>query len=570
MTNRAVIGVACRAGEERWAREFFELFKTPWEFYRRGSSYSAVVSTDVSLTDIRARLLVLYSPKPGSDTAEESTKSENTYLRYKDVIFPIYGKLLIFDTAAPLVRVAGNRSAAAAVTETQHDGMKVLRVGYDLFGEVRFLLSTGQPPSNALIPTLDIHISMLRTWILEAGIPVVEIPPVPAGFESMACLTHDVDFLRIRNQKFNHVLWGFLYRATAGSLLKLLQRRTSWGDFLKNLKAAMLLPAVHLGLCKDFWFEDFERFTSLERDLKATYFFIPFKNRPGDKGHRPLSKKRAAFYDVRDERPLLQELASEGHEIGVHGIDAWHDADKGREERCRLAEATGHLEVGVRVHWLCFDAASPRVLEEAGFHYDSTCGYNETVGYRAGTSQVFQPEEAASLLELPLHIQDTALFSPRRLGLDDSAAWKPCEILLNNATTHGGVLTILWHTRSLAPERLWGNLYVRLLKALRTRSVWFATAGNIVDWFRSRRAVSFRSVQLSEGHVHLEMRRDGCANGSNSPALMIRINVPPTTPDAAPDNRGRVIDVPWMGDPVLDVPLAQLGVQDGAHMHGRV
>src|SRR5206468_10163146 len=66
---------------------------------------------------------------------------------------------------------------------TQHDGMKVLRVGYDLFGEVRFLLSTGQPPSNALIPTLDIHISMLRTWILEAGIPVVEIPPVPAGFE---------------------------------------------------------------------------------------------------------------------------------------------------------------------------------------------------------------------------------------------------------------------------------------------------------------------------------------------------------------------------------------------------
>ena len=39
-------------------------------------------------------------------------------------------------------------------------------------------------------------------------------------------------------------------------------------------------------------------------------------------------------------------------------------------------------------------------------------GYNETVGFRAGTSQVFAPIGTKHLLELPLHIQDTSLLYP--------------------------------------------------------------------------------------------------------------------------------------------------------------
>ena len=39
------------------------------------------------------------------------------------------------------------------------------------------------------------------------------------------------------------------------------------------------------------------------------------------------------------------------------------------------------------MHWLYFDQNSPKTLENAGANYDSTVGYNETVGYRAGTAQ---------------------------------------------------------------------------------------------------------------------------------------------------------------------------------------
>ncbi len=74
------------------------------------------------------------------------------------------------------------------------------------------------------------------------------------------------------------------------------------------------------------------------------------------------------------------------------------------------------------MHWLYYDQNSPKKLEEAGATYDSTCGYNDAVGYRAGTTQVHKPLSATHLLELPLHVMDTALFYPSRMELSPARA----------------------------------------------------------------------------------------------------------------------------------------------------
>src|SRR5439155_671266 len=113
-------------------------------------------------------------------------------------------------------------------------------------------------------------------------------------------------------------------------------------------------------------------------------------------------------------------------------------------------------------------------------------GYNETIGYRNGTTQVFNPPGATTLLELPLHIQDGALFYPNRLDLSESEAEKRCRALIDNARQFGGVLTVLWHDRSHGPERFWGDFYIRLVQALKSSKGWFATAGRVVSWFRKR------------------------------------------------------------------------------------
>jgi hypothetical protein len=246
-------------------------------------------------------------------------------------------------------------------------------------------------------------------------------------------------------------------------------------------------------VAKDFWMQ-FDEYRQIERGLSPTYFFIPFRGRAGENVNATHASRRAGPYDLAEVAPLIRQLQADGCEVGVHGIDAWHDAAKGREELARVAALKGDARIGIRMHWLLQDEHTPRVLEEAGYAYDSTSGYNDAAGYRAGTHQVFRPLGRAGLLEMPMHIQDGALFYRTKLALSDAAAWQKCESVMNNAERSGGVLTLLWHDRSLGPERHWGDFYRRLIAELRGRKVWFANAAAIVDWFRVRRATSFKPV----------------------------------------------------------------------------
>ena len=134
--------------------------------------------------------------------------------------------------------------------------------------------------------------------------------------------------------------------------------------------------------------------------------------------------RRATAYDVSDLPHSTEVLRKRGCELGVHGIDAWYSADKGRDELMTIAAVTGESSTGIRMHWLLWDANTPSIPERAEFAYDSTFGYNETVGYRTGTSQVFRPFGAQTPLELALHIQDGALFYPQRLDLSEPEAEK--------------------------------------------------------------------------------------------------------------------------------------------------
>ncbi len=131
------------------------------------------------------------------------------------------------------------------------------------------------------------------------------------------------------------------------------------------------------------------------------------------------------------------------------------------------------------MHWLYFADESPQQLEDAGFDYDSTWGYNDAVGYRAGTSQVFRLPGTKHLLELPLTIMDTALFYPGRMGLTARAGAARCAGESSpKRARFGGTLVVNWHDRSLAPERLWGRPYRGVAATSRTGDrAWFATAG---------------------------------------------------------------------------------------------
>ncbi len=501
--------------------EFFQMFKTPWERYRPGRSYDVILIAGEASASVTAPLIIAMGEESRSmdATLEVACQSlgelPGAMLEDGRERLPLYGRLCVLSAAAgeSLGRVRNGAVALRFVRGREAGAGTVIRLGYDLFAEFAQVLTNGQPVENAGVPTLDEHVNRLRHWMREAGLSFVEVPPVPSGHPFIVALTHDIDFIGIRRHFCDHTMFGFLYRATAGSIRDCLRGRLSLGRLGKNLLAAASLPFVYLGLARDFW-APFPWLLEVEKGLPATYYLVPFKRRPGRKVRSPNPARRATAYDVTDMPEWVQRLRQAGNEIGVHGIDAWHEVPAGREERARVESVTGVPVAGIRMHWLEFDAQSYGVLEEAGYAYDTTMGYNETVGYRHGTGQVFRPPGARELLEMPMHIQDGALFYPTRLRLTDGAARERCAALASHAARDGAVLTVLWHDRSHAPDRNWGGFYRELVETLKRTGAWFATGSQVVRWFRERRALQFVE---RDG----EMEIDG-ACATDGPGFVVR------------------------------------------------
>ena len=323
-----------------------------------------------------------------------------------------------------------------------------------------------------------------------------DVSPTPNGYKFIACLTHDVDHASIRAHKFDRTIIGFIYRATVQTVFQLLSGRKSIADCARNWAAVIRLPFSQLGLLPDMW-NRLEDYADIEGGLPSTFFVVP---RAGDPGRlrdgSPAPRMRAVRYAPSKISEQIRNLLRGGSEVALHGIDAWLAASDAKTESAQLQKAIGDEAVpisGVRMHWLYSDEASPKALDDAGFHYDSTSGYNRTIGYRSGTCQVYKPLGVQRLKELPLHIMDTALFFPEYMNCRPDEAKAKVRTFIENATRFGGVLTLNWHDRSIAPERLWHRVYADILAELKESGAWFATASQVVAWFERRRAFSFDS-----------------------------------------------------------------------------
>jgi hypothetical protein len=490
-----MIGVVANPADYPVVEEFFELFKTPWELYRSDRCYDVLLLMgDVPLPRNQVRAVLVYAGRGLACDAGErievlARRVDPLMLSYKGTQLPIYDESVTFRGDNDDAALVDEKSHQLAACSRPSPDRTLVRVGYDLFAEVRILLTVGQPIATAGFPTLDLHVAILRDLILACGVPLVEIPPVPAGYRFAACLTHDVD----HPHKLDHTMFGFLYRATLGSLIGLMRGRQSLGNMLLNWGAVVKLPLLHLRLVPDPWGEFGRQYSQLEGGARSTFFVIPF----GDRAGTDAPRLRASCYGAADIADQMKAIIASGCEIGLHGIDAWLDTSEGRKELEEIRRITGLTQIGVRMHWLFHDEKSPATLEEAGIDFDSTVGYNETIGYRAGTTQVYKPLQARWLLELPLHIMDTALFYPKHLNLSFSEAWEETGKVIDNAVKFGGSMTVNWHDRSIASERLWGDFYSKLIAELAARGAWLASAAQTVAWFRKRRSAVFEFVGQS-------------------------------------------------------------------------
>lgn len=380
----------------------------------------------------------------------------------------------------------------------------------DLFQNVASLLNTGRMHQHE--PECDVLLERLRND-LKAKTILAEIPPAPYDHPFMVALTHDVDVTSVRECRFG----------TAGYAAF---RCVMQGD----IAAGARILLARCGIGDDPW-ALFPAWKALEGSLgvRSTFFFVPKKGDPGILAHR----YRSVRYTI--PAKMVNDLTAGGWEAGVHGIDNWTSAGKNPREEV-TALGPDHKNPGNRTHWLLLDAMSFRVLDEAGYAYDSTFGYNDDAGFRAGTTQVYRPRGTTNLLELPLHIQDLGLlgescFAPATGGWERTpclhlgmpAARSFCDRIIGYAQEYGGAVTLLWHYENIVPPRDWSGLYTDLVKQALADGAWVTTAGQVVAWFRMRRAAG---IGLEVHGKTITIRITGLQKGS-LPVLRVRLHIDP-------------------------------------------
>ena len=143
---------------------------------------------------------------------------------------------------------------------------------------------------------------------------------------------------------------------------------------------------------------------------------------------------------------ILQSLAAEGFEIGLHGSYLSHtDSKLLKSQKEKLEQLTGQLVQSGRQHYLHFDMKqTPDVLSNSGIRIDTSLGFNRSIGFRAGTAMPYFLNN--ELLEIPMHIMDCSLFrnDSMNLGLDGAKIF--ISRYFDWVEASGGCLCINYHS----------------------------------------------------------------------------------------------------------------------------
>ena len=302
-------------------------------------------------------------------------------------------------------------------------------------------------------------------------------------------LTHDIDVLSIREIPLSsRTFWGFAYRCLVVNSRRVLSRRLSLREYSDSLRQVLFLPLIKLGLAPDPWGKGLKVILEIEKrfGVHSTFFFIPFSKRPGHTPEgEPAPTNREAHYRLSEYQALLQQLERDGWEVGVHGIDAYLDLEsaKAELETIRILIPERH-KIGIRMHWLYHRGEETwKLLDEAGYAYDGTFGWNDRIGFPGERYGPFKPKGVKNLAVLPLNIQDGTLLGEWHQFLSHAEAWQQVKQTLEKAREHRAIVTVLWHNNSFVAPRYWGWLYEKIIEKAKEDGAHICRAIDVVDMF---------------------------------------------------------------------------------------
>jgi hypothetical protein len=173
---------------------------------------------------------------------------------------------------------------------------------------------------------------------------------------------------------------------------------------------------------------------------------------------------------------LLREIHERGHGIGLHpSYGSFGRPAQVDREFAVLRERVGALGIeqqvwGGRQHYLRWGAPdSWQAWEDAGLSYDSSVGFAERMGFRAGTCYEFpvfnvRTGRPLALRERPLIVMEGSALDRAYMGLDHRQALEAMVDMSETCRRFGGDFVFLWHNSNLL-TRLDRQVYSDVVEA---------------------------------------------------------------------------------------------------------
>lgn len=425
---------------------------------------------------------------------------------------PIFGPLLTGETPPELTSL--DPSSSTAVMAEGADGVRRRLFAFDLLANVFLHLSRleelhstdrdrfGRFTSGSSIlsqhgalqtPVVDrfaaFLLDVLREEQAAARGVLARVAQWPGGEPCAVALTHDVD----QSVSWPRQLARDLDALVRGARAKETQQsaRKPFATTLRHLSRKNRDPLLFPKRVRDY-----------ERDQRvpSSWFFLTVTRDSEGRRYNVSSRPFRAF---------LRELRAQDFEVGLHGsIQSAGNAHDMENERRTIEHVVGERIEGNRQHYLVFSAGGTFWdLHEAGIRHDSSVGYSDAVGFRAGTSLPFHPydharDERIEMMEIPLGVMDVARINPgdQRVSLD--ALWTE---LFERCAAIGGLVTVLWHPRMFDPEThpAGREPFEALVRMAKARGLPFLRVHDIARWWRAREGVMLLSYGMRGGALSL-------------------------------------------------------------------
>ncbi len=319
-------------------------------------------------------------------------------------------------------------------------------VSRDLIADICSVMR-GSQPEDPSTPSLEVRILGLLAEIERDSLDTrrffVRKARWPNAAPFAVCLTHDVDNI---SRPMEHILK--------------VQGRFEKGD-LEKAKRGLLSLYDNIGLIAE---------------------------REGESGFHSSFYYLSSNYPLDQVRATARKLNRRGWDVGLHGDFGTHDsAVEMRKAVSRFEEGMGFRPRGLREHYLRFDfSRSWRVMEDAGFDYDTTVGNNDRLGFKLGLATPFHPPDRRwrpmRLLEVPLSLMDTTLWGYLKKGEEEG--FNDVIRFMGMVGEVEGLFTLLWHQEAVRMKG--GRIYWLILNEIQRNRCFVGSGAEVSRWWRAR------------------------------------------------------------------------------------